>query len=80
MKKMIFAFLLTGLLAACNNEGGTTADPVDSLEERKDTLLENVDSTADAKIDSIQDRAEDLKQKFDSTYDQKIDSLKENNQ
>ena len=56
MKKILFALLVAASITACNNEAGTTGDAVDSLEERKDTLLENVDSTTEAKIDSLKDR------------------------
>lgn len=76
MKKILASLLILGSLAACNNEAGTTENKVDSLNERKDTLLEKVDSTADAKIDSIKNRKEELKEKFDSSIEAKKDSVK----
>ena len=76
MKKFISALALVAVLAACNNEAGETADPIDSLEERKDTLLNNVDSTIDAQVDSLKERGEELKDQFDSTIEARKDSLK----
>jgi hypothetical protein len=77
MKKIFASLLILGSLAACNNEAGNVENKVDSLNERKDTLLENVDSTADAKIDSIKNRSEELKDKFDSSIEAKKDSIKQ---
>jgi hypothetical protein len=76
MKKVLASLLILGFLAACNNEAGNAGDKVDSLNERKDTLLQNVDSTADAKIDSIKNKSEELKNKFDSSIEAKKDSIK----
>jgi peptidoglycan hydrolase CwlO-like protein len=76
MKKLLAALLVLGTLAACNNESKSVENKVDSLNERKDTLLEKVDSTADAKIDSIKDRSKELKEKFDSSIEKRKDSVK----
>ncbi|HEX2608775.1 MAG TPA: hypothetical protein VHK91_15435 [Flavisolibacter sp.] len=76
MKKIFASLFLMSALAACNNESGTTENKVDSLEQRKDTLLDKIDSTKDAKIDSIEKRSDDLKDKFDSTIEAKKDSVK----
>ena len=76
MKRVLATVLVFGTLVACNNEAGTSDNKVDSLNERKDTLLEKVDSTADAKIDSIKTKTEELKDKFDSSIEAKKDSLK----
>jgi uncharacterized coiled-coil DUF342 family protein len=76
MKKVLASLLVFGSLAACNNESKSVENKVDSLNERKDTLLENVDSTKNAKIDSINDRSKELKEKFDSSIEAKKDSVK----
>ena len=76
MKKMIVSLLILGSLAACNNESGTSGDKVDSLNERKDTLLEKVDSTTEARVDSLKKNAEEKKEKFDSSIEAKKDSVK----
>jgi hypothetical protein len=76
MKKFLASLLILGALAACNNEAGNAGNKVDSLNERKDSLLENVDSTKDAKIDSLNNRSEELKDKFDSSIEVKKDSIK----
>jgi gas vesicle protein len=79
MKKVLSGlFLFTTLLTACNNEAENN-DPVDSLEARKDSLVQNVDSTADAKRDSISAWEERQKEKFDSTLQKRIDSTKNSN-
>jgi|GEM_PF-1841399 len=76
MKKALALFVILGFLTACNNEAGNAGDKVDSLEQRKDTLLDRVDSTKEAKIDSIENKTEQLKDKFDSTIEAKKDSVK----
>lgn len=76
MKKLLAFLLITGVLAACNNESKGVETKVDSLNQRKDTLLDHVDSTASAKIDSIKDRSKELKEKFDSSIEAKKDSIK----
>ena len=76
MKKIIVSLSLIGTLAACNNNAGTAEDKVDSLNERKDTLLEKVDSTADAKIDSLKEWKKEQTEKFDSSIEARKDSVK----
>ena len=76
MKRYLFLVLALGFLSACNNEAATANDKADSIEERKDTLLNNVDSTKDGKIDSIENRADQLKDKIDSSADARKDSIK----
>jgi hypothetical protein len=76
MKKICVSLALALSLAACHSGPDTTEDTADSLEKRKDTLINKVDSTADAKIDSIRERSKDLKETFDSSIEAKKDSLK----
>jgi len=78
MKKFILLFALIGALASCNNNGETTEEKVDSIEERKDTLLDKVDSTKDAKIDSIENWSEKQEEKIDSAAKARKDSAKGN--
>ena len=74
--KKFFGVLTMGLiLTACNNNS-TTDQKVDSLNARKDTLVNNVDSTVDAKVDSLKEKGSELKEKFDSSIDAKKDSIK----
>lgn len=75
MKKILSSLLFIGTLAACNNNAGSAEDKVDSLNERKDTLTENVDSTAKAKIDSVKQWEKEQKEKFDSSIEAKKDSV-----
>jgi hypothetical protein len=77
MKKLFFIVLATVALTACNNSSESGVDQkVDSLNERKDTLKEQTDSSFNAQIDSLKERRDDLKQKFDSSIEAKKDSLK----
>jgi hypothetical protein len=76
MKRVLCFSLLLATLAACDNAGSNSKDPADSIESRKDTLMENVDSTAQAKRDSIARWEEEQKKKIDSTADKRIDSAK----
>jgi hypothetical protein len=77
MKKIAFMLLAVAVFSSCNNSSDDTVEnKIDSLNERKDTLLNNVDSAFDKKIDSLEKRKEELKDKFDSTIDKKKDSLK----
>lgn len=77
MKKILFVFVAAASLAACNNSAeGPVENKLDSLDERKDTLIKQVDSSFEKKIDSLEQRKEELKDKFDSSIDAKKDSLK----
>ena len=78
MKKYILLFALIGALASCNNSTETAEEKVDSIEGRKDTLLDKVDSTKDAKIDSIEQWSEKQQEKIDSAAKARKDSAKGN--
>lgn len=77
MKKLFLIFCVAGVFAACNNSAEKADDKMDSLEQRKDTLIENVDSATSAKIDSLKNRSEALKDHFDSSIEAKKDSIKQ---
>jgi peptidoglycan hydrolase CwlO-like protein len=66
MKKLLSIALVFSLLMSCNNEaeGDTTI---------KDSALEKVDSTAEARIDSIKQAKDSLESMIESTF-QKTDS------
>lgn len=66
MKKLLFIFLSSAVLAACNNNADGSADV-------KDSVLEKIDSATEAKIDSLKDSTERLKEKVESTFE-KTDS------
>jgi hypothetical protein len=78
MKKYILLFALVGALVSCNNSSETAEEKADSIEERKDTLLDKVDSTADAKIDSVKQWSEKQEEKIDSAAKARKDSVKGN--
>lgn len=66
MKKLIIAVFAAFTLAACNNDGSST-------EEVKDSVLEAIDSTGDARVDSVKEATDSLEQKVENTFD-KTDS------
>jgi uncharacterized protein YcfL len=76
MKKGMLMILTLALLTACNNGGEGEKNPIDSIEQRKDTLLKNIDSTTAAKTDSLEARKEALKETIDSSFEARKDSLK----
>lgn len=66
MKKLLIAVFAAFTLAACNNDGSST-------EEVKDSVLEAIDSTGDARVDSVKEATDSLEQKVENTFD-KTDS------
>lgn len=66
MKKLLLVFGIAGFLTACNNDGA-------SSENMEDSVMENVDSSFDAKIDSLQDAADSVKENVENSFD-KADS------
>jgi hypothetical protein len=79
MKKIFGFLLIAGLMTACNNDA-ENGDAADSIDARKDTLLENVDSAMQAKKDSIDQRAKELKESIDSTQEKRKDSVESKTQ
>lgn len=79
MRKIATLLLAAAFFASCGNNAENTKDPVDSMEQRKDSLIDKVDSSINAKIDSLEERKDELKNKFDSTIDKRIDSAKKQN-
>lgn len=66
MKKIFFLGLIAASLAACNNESGSTTDV-------KDSILENIDSTENARIDSLKQATDSIQNKTEATFE-KTDS------
>jgi predicted small secreted protein len=66
MKKLLVVLFASAILTACNNDGEGSSDV-------KDSVLEKIDSSADAKIDSLRDSTERLKEKVEETFE-KTDS------
>jgi peptidoglycan hydrolase CwlO-like protein len=66
MKKLFLLFVIAASLVACNNDGAST-------ENIEDSVLENIDSTGDARVDSVQQATDSLENKVESTFD-KTDS------
>ena len=77
MKKILSLFALTILLSCNNSSDGN--DPLDSLEKRKDTLIDNIDSARKASVDSVNESFEKRKENFDSAFEARKDSLEEKN-
>jgi hypothetical protein len=68
MKKLLLV-LAIGAFVACNDSATTTETTTDSLsnatadslQNRGDSISNNVDSLTDAKVDSVQNKADTLK-------------------
>ena len=69
MKKIFLALLIAGSFVACNDNASTT-------EDKKDSVVNKIDSAADAKKDVIDSSAEAKKDKVDSTAKMAKDSVK----
>lgn len=67
MKNWFLAGLVTMVLASCTNNGGTTQQKIDSLEEKIDTTLEKA-------ADSISAKAKMLKEKIKEGWENRKDS------
>ena len=66
MKKLSFLFLVAAALVACNNDGAST-------ESVKDSVLESIDSTGDARADSVKQATDSIGNRIENTYE-KTDS------
>jgi hypothetical protein len=75
MKKILSLMAIITFLSCNNSSDGN--DALDSLEKRKDTLLENIDSASDAAVDSVKESFEKRKENFDSAFEARKDSLEE---
>ena len=54
--------MLASSLAACNNDGA-------SSDEVKDSVLEKIDSTGDARVDSVKEATDSLQKAVENTFD-----------
>jgi hypothetical protein len=75
MKKLFILIFAGATLGACNNNS-EVKPVIDSIEQRKDTLLENIDSTKKAIIDSVEDWGKRQAEKVDSATKARKDSVK----
>jgi gas vesicle protein len=66
MKKVLLFALAAGLLTACNSGS-------ENKETVKDSTVNAIDSTGDARVDSIQNATDSLKEKTENTFE-KTDS------
>lgn len=65
--KRFFGILSAALiLAACNNAGESGA-------EVQDSVMENIDSTGEARVDSVKEATDSLQEKVEETFE-KTDS------
>lgn len=62
MKKIFFLSFLVSSLVACNSEGSSTTDV-------KDSILEKIDSTGDARVDSIQEATDSLQTRTEKNFE-----------
>lgn len=66
MKKLFIILIASVSLAACNNDSASDVDV-------KDSVLEKIDSTGDARVDSVQEATDSIQNKIESTFE-KTDS------
>ena len=66
MKKYLSIIIIVSALIGCNNDG-TSSETV------KDSVLEQVDSTGEAKVDSIENATDSAKERIENTFE-KTDS------
>lgn len=66
MKKGFLILALAVAVASCNNDGASDGN-------LKDSVIETIDSAADAKIDSIQETTDSVINKVEATFE-KTDS------
>ncbi len=66
MKKWLFLVGTVVILFACNSEGSSGTDV-------KDSVLEKIDSTGEARVDSVQEATDSLQNKVEATFE-KTDS------
>lgn len=66
MKKFFWMLSAAVIMTACNSAS-------DSTEEVKDSVMENIDSTGDARVDSVKEATDSLENKVENTFE-KTDS------
>jgi hypothetical protein len=66
MKKVFIILIACVSLSACNNDSSSTTDV-------KDSVMEKIDSTGDARVDSVKEATDSLQNKVDATFE-KTDS------
>lgn len=66
MKKFLGVLVILGGLIACNSSGS-------SSETVKDSVLEKVDSTGEARVDSVENATDSAKERIENTFE-KTDS------
>lgn len=75
MKKLFGVLAVAGLLAACDNDGKSTGEKIDSLGERFERKAEQVwdstKSTASEVWDSTKEKARDIKNNVEERLDRK---------
>ena len=76
MKKMICVFALAGFLMACDNNGSSTENKLDSIGDKIENKAEQIADSVEAKGERLKDKIED---RFDKdSNDRKADTLNNN--
>jgi PBP1b-binding outer membrane lipoprotein LpoB len=66
MKRALLILTLAVAVVSCNNDGAST-------DNVQDSVINTIDSSADAKIDSIQETTDSVKQRLENSFE-KTDS------
>lgn len=61
MKKIFLAFLIAGAMASCDSETTTSVDATDSIENRTDSVQNQIQTNADSAIDKLERKSDSLK-------------------
>lgn len=75
--KRILLILAIASFASCNNSAeNDKKDPIDSIEDRKDSLNKMTDTAFERRKDSLDQKQEAIKDKNDSLAEVRKDSVK----
>lgn len=74
MKKFLAMVVIAGSLVACNNDGTSTENVKDSIENTADSLQNRVEDKADSTVEVIENKADSAKEAVDN-LNNKRDSL-----
>lgn len=77
MKKFLAIVVIAGSLVACNNDGTSTENKKDSIEDMADSMQNRVEDKADSTSTMIENKSDSAKEAVEN-LDNKMDSLKKN--
>ena len=79
MKKFLAMVVIAGSLVACNNDGASTENVKDSIENTADSLQNRVEDKADSTVEVIENKADSAKDAVENLDEKKDSANKTNN-